>query len=129
MFGDKWFWEIAILKDDGVVFISIDDNEVDNLRKVCDEVFGEANFIVSFIWEKHKAPKNDNRYVTENHEYILMYSKSKENFNLKKLPRSEKNIESFKNPDNDERGPWISGPLLAPTFFSKKRIWNNETKW
>ena len=108
-----------LLKDDGVIFISIDDNEMHNLRKICDDIFGDENFIVNFIWEKHKAPKNDNKYVTENHEYILMYSKYKDNYVLNKLPRSEKNISSFSNPDNDPRGVWISGPLLAPTYSEK----------
>jgi len=105
-----------LLKDDGVIFVSIDDNEVHNLRKVCDEIFGESNFIGSFMWEKHKAPKNDNKYVTTNHEHILVFGKNKERAILNKLPRSKSNIDSFKNIDNDPRGVWISGPLLAPTF-------------
>ena len=105
-----------LLRDDGVIFISIDDNEVHNLRKIMDEIFGEENFVASFIWEKHKAPKNDNKYVTLNHEYILFYAKNKEKFIINKLPRSKKNLASFKNPDNDSRGVWIDGPLLAPTY-------------
>ena len=105
-----------LLTDDGVIFISIDDNEVENLRKVCDEVFGEQNFISTFVWEKHKAPKNDNKYVTHNHEYIFCYAKYMQNVYLKKYERSSENLSSFKNPDNDPRGVWISGPLLAPTY-------------
>ena len=105
-----------LLKEDGVIFISIDDNEVHNLRHICDEIFGEGNFVGSFIWEKHKAPKNDNKYVTLNHEYILFYTKNKEKFIINKLTRSEKNLANFKNPDNDPRGVWIDGPLLAPTY-------------
>lgn len=105
-----------LLTDDGIVFISIDDNEQDNLKKICNEIFGENNFVVQYIWEKHKAPKNDNKYVTINHEYILVYAKNKEKFIIKKDARDEENLSSFKNEDNDSRGPWISGPLLAPTF-------------
>ena len=88
-------------------------------RKICDEIFGEENFVASFIWEKHRAPKNDNDYVTLNHEFVLLFAKNKENFSIKKLQRSKKNLDSFKNPDNDPRGVWVSGPLLAPTFSSK----------
>ena len=105
-----------LLTEDGVIFVSIDDNEAANLKLLCDDVFGEENFVVTFVWEKHKAPKNDNQYVTTNHEYILCYAKNKENFIIKKDSRSEENLKSFKNEDNDPRGPWISGPLLAPTF-------------
>lgn len=107
-----------LLTDDGVIFISIDDNEQDNLKKICSEIFGEYNFIIQYVWEKHKAPKNDNKYVTMNHEYILVYAKNKEKFIIKKDPRSEDNLSGFKNEDNDPRGKWISGPLLAPTFSS-----------
>ena len=105
-----------LLTQDGVIFISIDYNEVYNLKKVCNEIFGENNFIGEFSWEKHKAPKNDNKYITINHEYILVYSKNRDNTILLKKKRTDKNLSSFSNPDNDERGPWISGPLLAPTF-------------
>ena len=105
-----------LLADDGVIFISIDDNEASNLRQISDEILGEDNYICTFVWEKHKAPKNDNKYVTANHEYILLYARDKDSFNIKKDPRSEENINSFKNEDNDPRGPWSSGPLLAPTF-------------
>ena len=105
-----------LLTEDGVMFISIDDNEVENLRKICDEMFGENNFVATFVWEKHKAPKNDNKYVTFNHEYVLCYAKQMQALCLKKYARSEENLKSFKNPDNDPRGVWTSGPLLAPTF-------------
>ena len=105
-----------LLSDDGVIFISIDDSEEENLKKICDEVVGENNFIVQYIWEKHKAPKNDNKYVTTNHEYVIVYAKDKEKFVIKKDARDSENLASFKNEDNDPRGPWSSGPLLAPTF-------------
>src|SRR5690606_13715858 len=65
-----------LLTEDGVIFISIDDHEVENLRKICDEIFGENNFISEFIWEKTYAPKNNNKYVSTNHEQILCYVKN-----------------------------------------------------
>lgn len=105
-----------LLSRDGVIFISIGEDEVNNLKLLCDNIFGEINFVVQFVWEKHKAPKNDNKYVTMNHEYILMYARDKENFVIKMDDRNDQNIATFKNEDNDPRGPWISSPLLAPTF-------------
>lgn len=105
-----------LLRDDGVIFVSIDDNEVAQLRILMDEIFGEENFVGDFIWEKHRAPKNDNKYITINHEYVLVYSKIKSQVIIKKLERTQGNIDTFLNPDNDLRGVWTSGPLLAPTF-------------
>ena len=105
-----------LLSEDGLIFISIDDNEDANLKKMCYEIFGYDNYIGEFSWEKHRAPKNDNKYITVNHEYILLFSKNKSLASIKKRPRSEENIKGFVNPDNDTRGPWTSGPLLAPTF-------------
>jgi len=111
-----------LLTNDGVIFISIDDNEQANLKKICDEIYGEENYIGEFIWEKHRAPKNDNKYITINHEYIFLYAKCKEYVKINKNSRSEENINNFSNPDNDSRGVWVSGPLLAPTF-SKSAVY------
>lgn len=105
-----------LLSDSGVIFCSIDDKNQAYVKCLFDEVFKEHNFVATFIWEKHKAPKNDNKYVTLNHEYILCFAKQIESLQLNKFSRSEENIKSFKNPDNDPRGVWTSGPLLAPTF-------------
>jgi len=105
-----------LLSKTGVIFISIDDNEMANLKILSDKVFGENNMVSSFIWEKHKAPKNDNLHVTINHEYILCYAKNISYVHFNKYSRTEKNLKSFKNPDNDPRGVWTSGPLLAPTY-------------
>jgi len=105
-----------LLSKDGVIFISIDDNEQANLKLLCDEVFGEENFVANLIWQKHKAPKNDNKFITVNHDNIIMFSKDKSNYQQILLNRSEENINSFKNLDSDPRGVWSSGPLLAPTF-------------
>ena len=102
-----------LLTDDGLIFISIDDNEVHNLRKMCDEIFGGSNFIASIIWEKIHSTKNDAKYVSDNTEFILLYSKSIDLVSIELLPRTEKMNSRYKNPDNDSRGPWASGDLVA----------------
>ena len=102
-----------LLTEDGVIFISIDDNEGENLRKVCDEVFGESNFICSIIWQKIHSTKNDAKYFSENHEYGICFAKKNDNFKMHLLPRTEEMNARYKNPDNDPRGPWQSGDLVA----------------
>ncbi len=105
-----------LLSNDGAIFISIDDNELENLKKICDEIFGESNFISTLVWQKNFAPKNDNKYISISTEYILVYSKNKEKFNRGLLPREEKHNKGYSNPDNDPRGLWTSGSMLATTF-------------
>ncbi|MBE6984563.1 MAG: site-specific DNA-methyltransferase [Ruminococcaceae bacterium] len=105
-----------LLRDDGVIFISIDDNEVDNLKKLCNEVFGEENFVAQFIWERAFAPKNDAKYVSNSHDYVLMYAKALESFTIGQLSRSEETENRYKNPDNDPRGKWTSGDLSVKTY-------------
>lgn len=107
-----------LLTDDGVIFISIDDNEVTNLRKVCDEVFGEENFVAQIIWERAFAPKNDAKFLSSSHDYILVYAKSLSNFEIGRLPRTEEANSRYKNPDNDPRGAWTSGDLSVKTYNS-----------
>ncbi|WP_122563490.1 site-specific DNA-methyltransferase [Pseudomonas viridiflava] len=102
-----------LLRDDGVVFISIDDNEVDNLRKVCSEVFGEENFVAQVIWQKVFSPKNSARWFSEDHDYVLVYAKSKDQWTPNLLPQTEEMIARYKNPDGDPRGPWTSSDLAA----------------
>jgi adenine-specific DNA-methyltransferase len=104
-----------LLRDDGVIFISIDDNEVHNLRKLCDEIFGEENFVVQIVWEKKYAPQNDAKYFSINHEYILCYAKSMSCFERNLLPITEEQLARYKNFDNDPRGPWKSGDLTSKT--------------
>ena len=103
----------SLLKEDGVIFISIDDNEQRNLKNIADEVFGESNFIVQLVWQKIHSIKNDARYFSENHEYALIYSKNKEYYKVGILPRTKEMNQRYKNPDNDPRGPWQSGDLVA----------------
>lgn len=102
-----------LLKDDGAIFISIDDNEVDNLRKVASEVFGEDNFVAQIIWQKVFSPKNSARWFSEDHDYILVYAKTGESWTPNLLPQTEEMIARYKNPDNDPRGVWQSDNLTA----------------
>jgi len=78
-----------LMREDGVIFISIDDNEHDNLKKLCNEIFGEENFVASIIWEKVYSPKSSAKYLSENHDYILLYARSKDDFQIDLLPRTD----------------------------------------
>ena len=102
-----------LLRDDGVIFISIDDNEVDNLKKLCNEVFGEENFVAQIVWQKIHSTKNDAKYYSDNHEYLLIYARNLSQVDVRLLPRTEEMNSRYKNPDNDPRGPWQSGDLVA----------------
>jgi len=101
-----------LLGKDGAIFISIDDNEVHNLRRLCDDIFGENNFVSNIIWEKKFAPQNDAKWLSENHDHILCYAKSKELFDVLLLPRTEEANSRYKNMDDDPRGLWTSDNLL-----------------
>lgn len=104
-----------LLRDDGVVFISIDDNEVHNLRKLCDEVFGEENFLAQIVWQKKYAATNDSKGFSTTHDYIVVYQKSS-SFNRNLLPRTAEQNKPYKNDDNDGRGLWRSDNLLVKSF-------------
>lgn len=105
-----------LLKEDAVIFISIDDCEVGNLRKMCDEIFGESNFVANIIWEKKFAPQNDAKWFSDNHDHILVYAKDKESWRPFKLPRTEETNSRFSNPDNDPRGVWASSDMTVKTY-------------
>jgi len=96
----------TLLTEDGVIFISIDDNEVENLRKICDEVFGEGNFIAQLVWERAYSPKNDAKFVSNSHDYVLMVAKNSDEFVIGRLDRTEEANARYSNPDNDPRGIW-----------------------
>jgi len=104
-----------LLSDDGVIFISIDDNEENNLKKLCDEIFGANNFVANLVWEKKFSPQNDDKYITTVHDYILLYAKCKENWRPKLQERTGEALAKFKNPDNDPRGVWTSGDMTSKT--------------
>lgn len=105
-----------LLKDDGVIFISIDDNEQDNLRKICNEIFGESNFVTNIIWQKKFSPQNDAKWFSDNHDFILCYAKNKDLYRPLLLERTEEANARYKNPDNDPRGPWASSDLSVKTY-------------
>lgn len=108
-----------LLSDDGVIFISIDDCEQSNLKKVCDEIYGEDNFIAHLIWEKSFAPKNDAKFVSNSHDFILTYAKNINCFEIGKLKRTKEANSRYKNFDNDPRGVWISDNLTVKTYSEK----------
>lgn len=109
-----------LLKDDGVIFISIDDNEVANLRKICDEVFGDENFVATFLWEK-RTNRENRKEVSYRHDSILCYSKNRGSGRaISQLPMNEKALANYGNPDNDERGPWKSDPATAQAGHGTK---------
>ena len=110
-----------LLTDDGVIFISMDENEIHNLRKICDEIFGEENLIEEIVWEKKFAPQNDAKYFSLNHEQILSYAKNKNLFKRILLPMTEEQKSRYKNPDNDPRGPWQSDNLTVARLTQKDR--------
>lgn len=121
-----------LLREDGVIFISIDDNEVDNLRKITDEIFGENNFITSVVWQCLDTVKNDAKYFSNNHEYILCYGKSIEKINIQGIQKGEKQRAYYKNYDNDPRGDYLLTPLHAKSgnensiytyIFSNGQTW------
>lgn len=147
---DKWLCMMyprlkllqRLLADDGVIFISIDDNEQANLKLICDEIFGLGNFVTNLIWEKKFSRANDAKYFSEQHDHILIYAKQKNLFFLNKLPVEEEQTSRYKNPDNDPRGAWQSiayncnknaderpnlyYPVINPN--TGKEIWPDRTR-
>lgn len=105
-----------LLSDEGVIFCSIDDKNQAYVKCLMDDIFGETNFVANFVWQKNFAPKNDNKYISISTEYILHYAKQIENYERGLLPRTEKHNKGYSNPDNDKRGLWTSGSMLATTF-------------
>ena len=113
----------TLLAEDGVIFISIDDNEVHNLRKICDEVFGAANFIAQVVWERAFAPINLMKHFSPSHDYILCYAKQIDMAECHGIPRSEEADARYANPDNDPRGVWQSdnlsvGPAVPENIYT-----------
>ena len=121
---DKWLCMMwprlhllkELLAEDGIIFISIDDNEQHHLRMLMDEIFGEKNFVTNIIWQKKFSPQNDAKYFSDNHDFVLCYAKNKETWRPVLLPRTEKHNKRYLNPDNDPRGPWSSSGLDVKTY-------------
>ena len=124
---DKWLCMMyprlvllnRLLDDEGAIFISIDDNELYDLKLVMDEVFGANNFVTNVIWRKNYAPKSSAKYFSGDHEYLLVYAKRIEGWIVNPMPRTEKQDKAYKNPDNDPRGLWRPNNLAARNFYSK----------
>ena len=117
-----------LLSDDGVIFISIDDNEQANIKKVCDEVFGERNFVATFIWQKTYSPKNNNKFVSEDHDFIICYSKDKNKLGeLNRLDRDEKSNNMYKYDDNDGKGKYRLSDLTIGDAKGYDINWNGKT--
>ena len=118
---DKWLCMMyprlkllhELLADDGVIFVSIDDNEVHNLRALMDEIWGENNYISQLGWQKVYSPKNQSTYFSNDYEFVLCYSKIISNVTINLLPRTEEMNSRYKNTDKDPRGLWKSGDLVA----------------
>lgn len=108
----------SLLSANGAIFISIDDCEVTSLRRILDEIFGEENFVATLIWQKVFSPKNTAIHFSEDHDYIICYAKSKENWMPELLPRSDSAKDRYRNPDNDKRGNWMSSDLTARNYYS-----------
>lgn len=132
---DKWLCMMyprlqllkKLMRDDGLIFISIDDNEMQNLRLILDEIFGKQNFLATIVWQKAFSPVNNRKGFSNNHDYIYVYSKKYNRGieSLKLLPRTAKQSKRYKNPDNDYRGEWTStdltvGPVVETKLYPIK---------
>jgi adenine-specific DNA-methyltransferase len=113
MMYPRLFLSRNLLREDGVIFISIDDNEVHNLRMLMNEIFGEENFVANVIWEKKYTRSNDAIFFSDNHDHILIFTRNKDFFKLNLLPRNEEQESAYTNPDNHSKGPWKATPLQA----------------
>lgn len=104
------------LREDGSIWISIDDDEQAYLKVLCDEVFGRKNFVNNVIWQKKFSPQNDAKWFSDNHDFIMVYAKNKEIWRPNLLQRTEEMNDRYKNPDNDPRGVWTSGDCSVKTY-------------
>lgn len=130
-----------LLRDDGVIFVSIDDHEVHNLRSVMNEVFGEENFVDCVVWQKKVSPSNDAKWFSSDHDYVVIYAVGKEDWRPFRLERNERQLGYYQNPDDDPRGPWNSATytcnksrLQRPNLYyaivnpnTSEEIWPRET--
>lgn len=121
---DKWLCMMyprlkllhKLLVEDGAIFISIDDNEQASLKLLCDEIFGAGNFVSNIIWEKNYSPRNDAKYFSASHDFIVVYAKVKPNWNRNLAPRTNKQNKFYKYNDHDGRGFWRPDNVLVKSF-------------
>lgn len=119
MMYPRLFLAKNLLRQDGVIFVSIDDNEVHNLRLAMNEIFGEENFVANIVWQKKYGPANDAKTISDTHESILCYSKVVDMWRPHLLQRNEEQLNAFQNPDNDKRGKWRASDFSARTYSAK----------
>lgn len=110
----------SLLTEDGAIFISIDDHEIENLKKICNEIFGSRNFVACIVWQRTYAPISLKKFFSESHDFCLVYAKNIDTFKMNLLPRSDKQNKDYKNPDNDPRGPWKVGNLTVGPAIEKQ---------
>lgn len=101
-----------LLSEDGSMWVTLDDNEVHYFRVMCDEVFGRKNFVTTAVWQKKYGAKSDSKFMSESHDYVLVFAKNMDSLTMNRLSRTSEQDARYKNPDNDPRGPWTSGDLL-----------------
>jgi site-specific DNA-methyltransferase (adenine-specific)/adenine-specific DNA-methyltransferase len=124
---DKWLCMMyprlkllrEFLREDGAIFISLDDNEIQSLRFIMDEIFGRQNFVATVIWQKVFSTKNSARHFSESHDFIVAYAKQALTWTPNLVARGDEQDARYKNPDNDPRGPWTSGDCSARNFYSE----------
>ncbi len=119
MMYPRLFMARQLLREDGIICISIDDHEVHHLRMLMNEVFGEENFITTIIWQKVYAPKNSAMHFSEDHDYIVVYARDAEKWRPTLLPRTEEANARYENSDDDPRGSWKPGDLTARNYYSE----------
>lgn len=126
---DKWLCMMyprlkllrEFLREDGSIFVSLDDNEIQSLRFIMDEIFGRQNFVATVIWQKMDSPKNTAIHLSEDHDYVVIYANKAKGWRPNKLPRTDEMTARYKNPDDDPRGPWLLSDLAARNFYSAGR--------
>ncbi len=130
-----------LLREDGVIFVSCDDNEVHNLRGLMNEVFGEENFVATVVWQKKVSPANDSQWFSSDHDYVMVFARTKDVWRPSRLNRNDSQLAYYRNPDNDPRGPWNSAtytcnktkaerpnlyyPIVNPN--THEEVWPKET--
>ena len=107
-----------LLREDGSIWVTIDDHEGHYLKVLMDEVFGRGNFVTTVLWRKNYSPKSTARHFSEDHDYVLVYAKSGETWLPNLMPRTDRQDDAYKNPDSDPRGPWKPSDLSARNFYS-----------
>ena len=105
-----------LLSDDGIIFISIDDNELENLKKICEEIFGESNFVANIVWKHTQQSKNDELHFSRQYNHIVVYAKNKSCLHRFYFERTDEDNKNYSNPDNDPKGMWRSGDVRSPNY-------------